>query len=86
MSTNPEDKLIDLTIEEFLNFLSKREITPPEYVYGLDGLAELLGASKSYAFKIKKSGILDEAIVQRGRKIIIDKQKALNILKKWKMT
>ena len=39
-----------------------------------------IGCSKSTAMRLKKSGILDEAIVQTGRKIIIDADKALDIL------
>ena len=53
---------------------------PPRMVHGLDGLCEIVGCSKSTAMRLKKSGILDEAIVQTGRKIIIDADKALDIL------
>ena len=49
--------------------------------YGLDGLAQLIGCSKSQAFRIKESGRLDDAITQLGRKIIIDKRLALELLK-----
>ena len=49
--------------------------------YGLDGLAKLIGCSKSQAFRIKQSGKINDAITQLGRKIIIDKRLALELLK-----
>ena len=55
-----------------------------KYEYGLKGLAKILGCSRSTASKIKSSGILDEAICQNGKLIIIDKEKALELLKKSK--
>lgn len=53
-----------------------------EYSYGLKGLANLLGCSKTTAWKIKDSGKIDKAIKQVGRKIIIDNKKALELLSK----
>lgn len=50
------------------------------YVYGLAGLAQLLGCSKVTASRIKRSGKIDKAISQCGRKIIIDKNLALQLL------
>ena len=49
------------------------------YEYGLKGLAKILGCSISKASKIKSSGILDEAIIQKGNIIIIDKKKAIEL-------
>ncbi len=51
------------------------------YVYGLKGLAALLGCSLSTAARIKKSGVLDAAIVQHGKIIVIDADLALDLLK-----
>lgn len=51
------------------------------YVYGLAGLCKLLGCSKSTAVNIKKSGILDPAISQRGKIIVINSDYALELLK-----
>jgi hypothetical protein len=53
-----------------------------EYAYGLDGLARIIGCSKSHASKLKGEGLFDDAIVQNGRKIIIDKEKALELFNK----
>lgn len=51
------------------------------YVYGLAGLAELLGCAKTTACRIKASGVLDKAISQRGKIIAIDADYALELLK-----
>lgn len=49
------------------------------YVYGIDGIARLFGCSKPTANRIKKSGKIDGAITQIGRKIIVDADKALEL-------
>lgn len=53
-------------------------------VYGLQGLADLLHCTKRHASKIKSSGILNEAIKQRGRTIVIDSELALELFGKRK--
>ena len=53
-----------------------------KYVYGLKGLASILGCSKSPAQNIKNSGILDKDIIQNGRKIIVDAEKAITLFQK----
>lgn len=50
------------------------------YVYGIFGLATLLGCSKPTAQRIKNSGKIDAAISQEGRKIIVDADKVLELL------
>jgi len=57
------------------------EATKPdgkEYVYGLAGLAELIGASKVTAQKLKNSGKIP--FTQVGRKIIFEKTAVLDAL------
>jgi hypothetical protein len=71
--------LFQLTVEEFLE-LQKAYSSEKKYEYGLKGLAKLLGCSRSKASELKSSGILDEAIIQNGKIIIIDKEKALQLL------
>ncbi len=51
------------------------------YVYGLQGLCDLLGCSTATASRIKKSGVIDEAISQTGNTIVIDADLALDLLK-----
>ena len=79
-----------MTGEEFI-FLSKhasrqtetqtQPITDTErkYVDGILGIAKLFGCSLPTANRIKKSGKIDKAITQIGRKIIVDVELALEL-------
>jgi hypothetical protein len=49
------------------------------FVYGLAGIAELFGCSKTTAQRIKNSGKIDKAIAQIGNKITVDADKALEL-------
>ncbi len=51
------------------------------YVYGIKGIEEICNCSNSTAKRIKKSGVIADAIIQYGRKIIIDSEKARKLLK-----
>lgn len=53
-----------------------------KYVYGVAGLAELLNCSIATAQRRLSSGILEECIIRSGRKIIIDQEATLEILKR----
>lgn len=79
MNIDLKKPLLQLTVEEFLD-LQKSSATEKKYEYGLKGLAKMLGCSRSKASNIKSTGILDEAIVQNGNLIIIDKEKAMQLL------
>ena len=76
-----------LTVGQFRQLLAESKQTPvqapqePRYVYGLEGLAQLLGCSKRTAQNIKASGKIDKAIYQEGRTIIIDRKLAIELLK-----
>lgn len=70
-----------LTVEEFLE-VSKMITTEKKYEYGLKGLAKILGCSISKASEVKSSGLLDDAIIQNGNIIIIDRDKALKLFGK----
>lgn len=53
---------------------------PPKkknYVYGIKGIMQIFGCSKSTAQRIKSSGAIDGAIIQRNRRILVDVEKAL---------
>ena len=78
---DPKTPIWKLTVEEFLE-VSKNINLESKYEYGLKGLARILGCSISKASEIKSSGILDEAIIQKGNIIIIDRKKALEKKKK----
>ncbi len=51
----------------------------PEWVYGMEGLAELLQVSISTAKRIKKRGSLKKAIHQEGRTILTNAPLALEL-------
>lgn len=73
---DPKTPIWQLTVGEFLE-ISSGVSSEKKYEYGLKGLAKILGCSVSKASEVKSSGILDEAIIQNGNIIIIDKEKAL---------
>lgn len=49
--------------------------------YGIEGIARIFGCSVPTANRIKKSGVIDKAITQIGRKIVIDADLALALAK-----
>jgi hypothetical protein len=51
------------------------------YVYGLQGLCDLLGCSTATASRIKRSGVIDAAICQVGKIIVVDADLALDLIK-----
>lgn len=55
------------------------DVSSSKYVYGLSGIANLFGCSIPTANRIKKSGKIDKAIRQIGRKIIVDAELALEL-------
>ncbi len=59
------------------------EVVPEKhYEYGIEGLAKVFGCSIPTANRIKKSGVIDAAITQVGRKIVVDVELALELAKK----
>lgn len=57
--------------------LSQRRI-----YYGIEGIAQILGCSIPTANRIKKSGVIDDAITQIDRQIVIDGNLTLELAKK----
>ena len=53
--------------------------TNKKYVYGIGGIARLFGCSIPTANRIKKSGKINKAITQIGRKIIVEADLALEL-------
>ena len=51
------------------------------YVYGLQGLCDLLECSTATASRIKRSGVIDAAISQVGKIIVVDADLALDLIK-----
>ena len=80
---DPQTPLWKLTVSEFLEICKGVNVkNDSKYECGLKGLAKLLGCSVSKASEVKSSGILNEAIIQRGNIIIIDKELALKLFAK----
>lgn len=50
-------------------------------VSGIDGLASLLGCGRTAAQAIKSSGMIDAAVIQHGRRFVVDAELALEIIK-----
>ena len=83
-------RIIDMTGEQFVALVTAANAANPappaeevpKYVYGLGGLASLLGCSDTTAWRIKKSGIIDSAIHQYGKTMMFETQKVLDIMKK----
>lgn len=79
-----------LTVRQLLQLIDdKKEPKEPQkednskhYVYGLSGLAKLLNCSIVTAHKIKKSGKIDAAVKQIGRKIIVDADLVIELIRK----
>ena len=83
-------RIIDLTLGELLEAIeSKLQANQPQpesqdknYVYGLKGMAKLLGCSKTTASRLKATGLYGEAITQIGALLIIDGDRLLEIAKR----
>ena len=74
-------QLLD-TIKKAVNESSQSSSTNKKtYVYGINGLAAILGCSRPTAQRIKSSGKLDGAISQTGRTIVVDVDKALELIR-----
>ena len=59
--------------------LAAKQAERRHYVYGIRGIAEIFNCSLPTANRIKKSGRIDKAITQVGRKIVIDAELALEL-------
>ncbi|WP_297984868.1 DUF3853 family protein [uncultured Chryseobacterium sp.] len=86
--------LWQMTGEEFLALTNSKEkekianqTGPPiikenkKLVYGIRGIANLFDCSIATANRIKKSGVIDDAIFQRNRTIVVDAEIALQLFK-----
>lgn len=60
----------------------KTEKVLKHYEYGIRGIAKIFGCSIPTANRIKKSGKINSAIMQVGRKIIVDAELALRLVQR----
>ncbi len=79
--------LWQMTGEEFMFLLSHHQINNQqprikELIYGYAGIMKLMNCGRSKAQKMLLDGDFGDAVIQSNRKIIIDKEKALENLQK----
>lgn len=85
-------RVIDLTVEQLIEVIGSevesraktvlKNTSAPSYSYsGIKGIQQILNCSKSKALGMRASGILDDACIQNGNTFLIDKQRALELLK-----
>ena len=91
IKTDLDTRIIDLTLGELMDAVEQRvratiaaeqptkSETDGKFVYGLKGLANLLGCSKTTAARLKASGDYDEAITQIGALLIINADRVIEI-------
>lgn len=89
-----ETRIIDLTVGELMTYIKQaigqkpaekedREQTEKkEYAYGVQGIAKIFNCSMATANRIKASGRIDAAISQTGRKMVIDVELALDLMRR----
>lgn len=87
-----DTRIIDLTVAQLMEIIgssvnAETECrTEPErkknLVYGIPGIAQAFGCSSSTASRIKRSGVIDAAVLQVGRLIITDADLAVELWKK----
>jgi hypothetical protein len=94
-TTDLNTPLWRMTAGEFLNFITDTMLSKQtektatfehsdKYVYGIDGIAKLLGCSKTMVYEYRKQGWIEPAIKQYGRKIVCDAPLALELFGKRK--
>ena len=71
-------EIIDRAVEESLAHRQTQD-NMPRFVYGIKGIAQILGVSERQARYIKSTGLLRKAIKQQGRTIITDVNLALQL-------
>lgn len=74
-----ENEILDLKdmVRTLADMVTESKPKKKEYVYGIKGIADLLGVSESTVERLKRDGALDGAYTQRNRTIIADKEKVL---------
>ncbi len=90
MEINGSTRLIDMTLEDLLMMLDRRDRERekeasarqglPSVVYGIAGLCDVYKCSRATAAKILRSGRIDAAVQRVSeRKLIINVDKALTL-------
>lgn len=82
-------RAIDVTVEELATVIAYKLQTveqPKEkrLVKGISGIMEIFKCGRSKASELRKSGVLDAAIIEDGRMFLVDVDKALELVAKKK--
>lgn len=80
-SGKDHEYMLKHVLMESFSCVEVKPTSQKRYVQGYQGIATLFGCSKSTAQRIKKSGIIDDAITQVNRKILVDADLALQLVK-----
>lgn len=59
----------------------RKEDASKKYLYGIRGIAQLQKCCRSKVIRANKSGVIGQAIIQNGRKIIADDQLDIQLMK-----
>ena len=80
-----ETRVADLSVGELLAAIKgaqvQQETAPAIHSreYGIAGIRRIFHCGNTQANRIKQSGVIDDAIIQVGKLIIIDPEKALEL-------
>ncbi len=91
MNVTEQTPLSFLTVGQFMELLNTGKQNAPvtiqesekRYIYGLRGIRQLFNVSHATAQRYKDT-ILKDAVLQQGRKIIIDADKAMELFNNWR--
>ena len=91
MNVTEQTPLSFLTVGQFLELLNTGKQNEPvriqesekRYIYGLRGIRQLFNVSHATAQRYKDT-IIKDAVLQQGRKIIIDADKAMELFNNWR--
>jgi hypothetical protein len=91
MNVTEQTPLSFLTVGQFMELLNTGKQNEPvriqesekRYVYGLRGIRQLFNVSHATAQRYKDT-IIKDAVLQQGRKIIIDADKAMELFNNWR--
>lgn len=82
LMTGQELNLLLQNAEKAMAKVPAEVIPDRHYEHGIAGIAKIFGCSIPTANRIKKSGVIDSAITRVGRKIVVDSELALELVRK----
>ena len=91
MNVTEQTPLSFLTVGQFMELLNTGKQNEPvriqesekRYIYGLRGIREEFNVSHATAQRYKDT-IIKDAVLQQGRRIIVDADKAMELFNNWR--